>query len=583
MYNASSTFKTKILESSRTIKAYVIIGTTTLWEDDIVSFTIERSIGSNSIPTLGSVVANKLTLKLINSANIPATIVGQTIKPYAGIEVSTGTYEYVPLGIFTPTYNDITKTDKVIDIECFDILSTLDARTYETTLTFPATITQVRDEIATTYGLTFATQTLPCVSFAAMPEGTVRQVIGMIAILSTTCAIANRAGSIEFKFISASGFSIGADNYIKYDLTSTSTVKISQIAITSEGAEDIVYGDSSGYVISLATNCVTTEADLHTIYDRAFPLTYYGYSMTAQGMPHLDVGDSYTFTDLNGVVRTLIIMNHAFTYSGGMKSTFKAGTPQAEVTQVSSTGGSSIGAAMKQYYPTLVAAIDDATRQITGNEGGSVVLKVDSNNNPYEFLILDTNDINTATKVWRWNVNGLGFSSTGYTGIYGTAITSDGQIVADFVSTGVLNANLIKTGILQSADGTSWIDMTNGTFNLGSGKLSFTNNTFTINYAGTALETALNGKASQADMNTIHNYMTFDDAEGLTISKTGSPFQITIDNTQMEFKDSGNVIAYINGQKMYISELEILSSLVVGKHKLEKYASGNFTLIKYVG
>lgn len=44
---------------------------------------------------------------------------------------------------------------------------------------------------------------------------------------------------------------------------------------------------------------------------------------------------------------------------------------------------------------------------------------------------MDTNDINTATKVWRWNLNGLGYSNTGYNGRYATAITMDGQIVGE--------------------------------------------------------------------------------------------------------------------------------------------------------
>jgi len=59
-----------------------------------------------------------------------------------------------------------------------------------------------------------------------------------------------------------------------------------------------------------------------------------------------------------------------------------------------------------------------------------------------EIIIGDTKDINTMTNVWRWTNGGLGFSSTGYYGTFGTAITSDGKIVADFITTGTLNASL---------------------------------------------------------------------------------------------------------------------------------------------
>lgn len=82
-----------------------------------------------------------------------------------------------------------------------------------------------------------------------------------------------------------------------------------------------------------------------------------------------------------------------------------------------------------------------------------------------EILIMDTDDINTAQKVWRFNVNGLGYSSTGYHGEFGLAMTMDGSIVADFINVGTLNANLIKSGVIKSLNEKTWIDMNNGSFN----------------------------------------------------------------------------------------------------------------------
>lgn len=87
----------------------------------------------------------------------------------------------------------------------------------------------------------------------------------------------------------------------------------------------------------------------------------------------------------------------------------------------------------------MQSAIDNATALITGNEGGYVVLHTDSNGKPFEILIMDTPDIETATKVWRWNQNGFGYSSNGYSGPYGTAITMNGAIVADYITAGTLS------------------------------------------------------------------------------------------------------------------------------------------------
>ena len=114
--------------------------------------------------------------------------------------------------------------------------------------------------------------------------------------------------------------------------------------------------------------------------------------------------------------------------------------------------------------PTLVnAAINNATKLITGQKGGYVILNGDSDTSmPYELLVLDQPNIADAVNVWRWNVGGLGFSSKGYNGPYETAITADGQIVADFITTGTLLADVIKAGKITSKDGSSYWNIDTG-------------------------------------------------------------------------------------------------------------------------
>lgn len=106
-------------------------------------------------------------------------------------------------------------------------------------------------------------------------------------------------------------------------------------------------------------------------------------------------------------------------------------------------------------------AVSSATGWITGNRGGYVVIR-DSNGDrqPDEILIMDTPDIQTAQKVWRWNNGGLGYSSNGYNGPYTTAITQDGAIVASFITAGILNGSIIKTGRIQGqTEGGPYFDL----------------------------------------------------------------------------------------------------------------------------
>lgn len=115
-------------------------------------------------------------------------------------------------------------------------------------------------------------------------------------------------------------------------------------------------------------------------------------------------------------------------------------------------------------FPSLLnSAIKNATDKITGQTGGYVVLHSDSETGqPYELLVMDAPDIADAVNIWRWNTGGLGFSKNGYNGPYETAITADGQIVADFITTGSLVANIIKAGVLSSQDGSSYWNLETG-------------------------------------------------------------------------------------------------------------------------
>ena len=128
---------------------------------------------------------------------------------------------------------------------------------------------------------------------------------------------------------------------------------------------------------------------------------------------------------------------------------------QSSVDKVESTVG--------RFPKLLQTAIGKATGLITGQSGGYVVIHTsEENGQPYELLILDAPSIDEAVNVWRWNVGGLGFSRNGYNGPYETAITADGQIVADFITSGSLVANIIKAGVIQSQDGSSWWDLESG-------------------------------------------------------------------------------------------------------------------------
>lgn len=116
---------------------------------------------------------------------------------------------------------------------------------------------------------------------------------------------------------------------------------------------------------------------------------------------------------------------------------------------------------------SLNAAITYATDLINGGLGGYVVMTPDANGKPQEILIMDTDDVNTAVNVWRWNKNGLGHSHTGYGGPFNdVAITQDGKINANMITAGVIDANLLRAGIIQDQTGASYWNLVTGVMNI---------------------------------------------------------------------------------------------------------------------
>ena len=71
-----------------------------------------------------------------------------------------------------------------------------------------------------------------------------------------------------------------------------------------------------------------------------------------------------------------------------------------------------------EKIPSTESVLNEAKKQATalinaGMKDSYVVVRAN------EILIMDSKDINTAVKVWRWNSGGLGYSSSGYYGEYG--------------------------------------------------------------------------------------------------------------------------------------------------------------------
>lgn len=117
-------------------------------------------------------------------------------------------------------------------------------------------------------------------------------------------------------------------------------------------------------------------------------------------------------------------------------TSFEIGDPKADyVERQSTTVEMEI---QKSSSSILEQAKQAATALINNGFGGHVRIY------PDRILIMDTEDEATAKNVWQWNLNGFAHSKTGVNGNYGLAMTIDGQIVADRITSGTMDVQRIN-------------------------------------------------------------------------------------------------------------------------------------------
>ena len=99
----------------------------------------------------------------------------------------------------------------------------------------------------------------------------------------------------------------------------------------------------------------------------------------------------------------------------------------------------------------MQAAVFALTAAILGASGGATRL-LDTNNDgmPDTLYIADDPDPKKAVKVWRFNYEGWGASKNGYNGPFVLGASLENGFIADFITAGTLNANLIKVINLQA-------------------------------------------------------------------------------------------------------------------------------------
>ncbi|MBR4457512.1 MAG: hypothetical protein IKS31_00945 [Clostridia bacterium] len=85
-------------------------------------------------------------------------------------------------------------------------------------------------------------------------------------------------------------------------------------------------------------------------------------------------------------------------------------------------------------------------------------------------------------------------------------------------------------------------------------------------------------EATEEELSVMRSYMSFGE-DGLSIGKTGNPFTFRVANDRLAFFMNDTEVAYLSNNKLYVTEAEILTRLIIGKLAFEPQTNGNLSLV----
>lgn len=218
--------------------------------------------------------------------------------------------------------------------------------------------------------------------------------------------------------------------------------------------------------------------------------------------------------------------------------------------------------------------LTESTNLITGGLGGYVYMNRDEDGHPQEIVIMDQPSIDQCQNCIRINKEGIGFSQSGYRpDAFTSAWTIDGHFVANFIDTGVLNANLLTAGVIRSADGSTWWDLENNQFYLAAqgGTIQ-----------GSDIETENTTAGVRGDVADILQHFQINEDASLVI-ETSTGMSITLSQGTVTVKDAANNTTVITGTEVNADIIRANENLFVGNHKWLARSNGTNTTVVYVG
>ena len=425
----------------------IVVNNETITNDYIMTPMIEERILSSEEFTLRNAFSNNIefTIMNIDGKYNDLQMLGKELIYY----INDNNYrKYI--------VNSVVYEKLRIKVKANDFMTKLDSINYISSIEYPATYGQIIEELAQMCGFELEDKEIPhsdkVLTFKTTVSNlTCREALKQFGEAIQMIPYFNKDNKLEFVWFNDNVVEI-TDNEVKSFKQENRLEPINKVTVKiGENTYSKGVGENE-YIIDNNIFINDQAMVLDDLYDKIFAFSYIPFTLNAIINQNLDLGCTISYNGFNylytgGKINSINIYDMQ---TKGKSLIKKETTSKNSLSTVINDISNRVAQIDKDYI--LDQAQQNATNLINNGIGGNIKLY------PDRLLIMDTDNENTAQKVWQYNINGFAYSNNGINGEYKLAITQDGQIVGDFITTGLISVERIQglantlTGIQHRLD-----------------------------------------------------------------------------------------------------------------------------------
>lgn len=320
MYQTSEVFNGEILKTSRRFKARITTGEK-IFQDEILTMTINLGSCGDTAFSFGTVFSSYAEIVLADTGQFLA---GQELFIEIGLYLQNNTIEYVPLGYFTASSENISKTQGKISLKAADRFSACQSP-YKARISYPARIGDVLNDISAQTGIVIATSLNVSGTINKMPSNTTcLDLLGDIAgLLGSFCCV-DRTGIVRINSFPSTVTREVLEQITMEHNFEEGVYKVGKISVSVGDDADTVYTDSDGLGNGIAVeNPYMTQPLFDSLKNKLIGYMYHPGTLSFLGDPRLDATDMISIA-IDGETKTVPCMNIVHDFDGGLTTTVTA-------------------------------------------------------------------------------------------------------------------------------------------------------------------------------------------------------------------------------------------------------------------